>query len=276
MTSIKQSNEVSICLDNVGYNQKPDKRTTAKIVEGIASLSTQISIEEFAQSVVLPGAKSFTPALFNETFNKYNVFGYWKNKEGWKEQQLLVLDIDKNLSFNEALIHCIRYNILPVFCYSSFSDTGSKDTGYYKFRMLFMLPEKIDNIQIRNLGQYSLAAIFPERDTSCDEESKLFYGGKELIYENYESRIDIHSVIHAAGIYLKEKDASNYAKNYARYCNQVGLCSIKNTPDITVEEIDLNDFLIQSTNNFAPHIEDCTKTSNMTLLQNYRQQEYPM
>lgn len=264
----QDNNLVSVCLDNEGFNSKPSNPTPAKIVLRIATCSTQVTIKNLAKEITMPDARSWTPATFKESYNQYGKRGLWKNTEGWNGQQLFPIDIDSDkdgkpkIFFKEAIQRCERLKLIPVFAYSTFSETETNTNGCYNFRLVFMLPEKIDDLQIRNLIQTSLGKIFTERDTSCDDRSKLFYGGKKLIYENYEARIDIHELVHAVGIYLKEKDSTNYAKNYTRYCNDAGLFSIKNTPDIKVEEIQFNDSLIESTNNFPSYREESTNSCN--------------
>lgn len=253
---------VSVCLYPDGFNQKATNKETRKVVKFIASFVSKISIKKLAKAVTLPYAKCFTPALFKESINKKGELGLWKSMAGWIEQQLFVLDIDKKISSKEAIARCHRLHISPIFCYNSFSDTGSKETGYNRFRMVFMAPEPIVDIQVRHLINKSLSTLFPERDKKCDEESHLFYGGKKIIYKDFKARIDIHSVVHAVGVFLKE-DYSNYSKNFNSYCNEVGLVSIKGSPGIKIEELKIDESLAEATDNFAPvYIEDLNSGIN--------------
>jgi len=224
---------VEVCVDIEGFNQKPDKKTdTPQIVLRIAKYYKNISLPDLAKEVTLPDAHSWTPAVYTESYNKDRVWGLWKNNEGWKEQQTFALDFDNNICFKNIIDRCNRYNILPCFAYSTFSDIDNT-----KFRLVFVLPEVISEIRIRNLIQLSLMTLFSEADSSCKDAARLYYGGKVVIYENYESEIDIHYIIHAVCRYFKDTDPTNASKKIKNYCESIGLNLLNGYPHIVEEYI---------------------------------------
>lgn len=260
---------IKVCLDTKGFNHKPEQYELGGISNRTVGNQTEISIGELAKKVTLGYAKSWTPAIFTVSkHNRNGEWGLWRQNQGWNEQQLFALDIDDDkdgnpkIYFKSALDRCKRLNVKPIFAYNTFSDTGSDVSSYHRYRMVFMLPEPIRDVRIRNLVQISLMKIFPEADGQCKHASAIFHGGQSIIYKEFGARIDIHSVIHSAGIYLKENDPTNYAKNFQRYCNEIGLNSIKNTPDIKVEELIYKDLPDKSFITLDPHIEDSTNSCN--------------
>ncbi len=261
-------NKVSICLDIRGYDKKPQNYEMGSISNRTVSNQVEIDIKDLAQAVTLPNAKAWTPATFKETkHNRTGEFGLWRQNQGWQDQQLFALDIDDKdgkpqIFFQEALERCKRYRILPLFAYNTFRDTGFNANTYHRYRIVFMLPEPVIDVSVRNVVQKSLMRIFPEADNQCQHPCAMFQGGRSIIYEDYDARIDIHDVIHSTGVFFKTKDIKNYAKNHQRYCNDIGLNSIKNTPDIKVEELPYNGSLIELNQNFAPHIEENTISCN--------------
>jgi len=65
--------KVKISLNSQCFHRKPEKWETAIISNRIASLPTEVTMQEFAQAVVIPNGRSFAPAVFKDGIRKVSV-----------------------------------------------------------------------------------------------------------------------------------------------------------------------------------------------------------
>lgn len=170
------------------YNNKPDVWETVKI-QGYTSKSdgvyhnpllvnTEIEIEELAKG--LSEGATFKPAYLSGSKN-----------DSWVSQQIFALDFDHNADISTELSHCKALGIMPSFGYTSFSHSQSEN----HFRLVFCTDEVITDIDTRNKLQATLISVFSNSDDKTKDPTRLFYGGRSLIYEGYENRINADSII---------------------------------------------------------------------------------
>ena len=260
--------EIQISLDIKNFKQKPFGYDPGNITNRIAKYPRNITIEQLAKAVVLPYGRTWTPATFNNGKRSNNNF---------RNQQVFGLDVDNSLTFKEVMDRCKKYNILPSFAYSTFS---SNDDECDKFRIVFCLEHIVNDFKVRNFVQLALIQIFPEGDSSVKDAARLFYGGKKLIYEDYDTLITIPNLITSLVYYIYDNDKSNNAtKNIEKFCINTGLDMENGLPKIKfnsnlLDAIDINNisFIDDLENN--PYIY-----SNYTfqkMIENYWMTEQPI
>ena len=157
------------------YNSKPDSNETKKIQKLLHK--TEIDIKELAFG--LSHGATFKPALLNGT-----------KSVDWIQQQLFALDFDHDTTIQKELDRCKEYNILPCFGYTSFRHSEQE----HHFRLIFCTDEVITDRQQRDNLQKTLIAIFHSDKVTYDC-TRLFYGGKSLICNTYDNRINAKQVI---------------------------------------------------------------------------------
>ena len=219
---------IKLSLDTVCWNRKPKgKPEIGPISLSIPKNIVEISIEEFAKNVVQPYGKSWSPTIFSDGIRSNDTF---------VSQQVFCLDIDEGLAFDDMLERCDKYNIIPAFVYTTFSSAYNNN----KFRVVFVLEHNIEDKRVRELVQLALMKLFPEADKACKDVSHLFFGGKELLYTNYDSRINTPELIDSMIAYIYSTDKVNATRNIKDYCKGVGVNMVNGLPNIKLLEDDDN------------------------------------
>lgn len=157
------------------YNSKPDSNETKKIQKSLHK--TEIDIKELAFG--LSHGATFKPALLNGT-----------KSIDWTQQQLFALDFDHDTTIQKELDRCKEYNILPCFGYTSFRHSEQE----HHFRLIFCTDTVITDRQQRDNLQKTLIVIFHSDKVTYDC-TRLFYGGKSLICNTYDNRINAKQII---------------------------------------------------------------------------------
>lgn len=169
---------IKCMLDNKQYTVKPEGKEIGVITNRLVKSSIEIDIKDLAES--LTRGQTFKPSFLNG-----------KKETNWISQQLFALDFDENTTIEEELNRCKELNILPAFGYTSFSHTEEHN----KFRLVFCTDEAITDYNVAKQLQLSLMSIFNNCDEKCKNLSRLYFGGKELIYKNYDNRINYNEII---------------------------------------------------------------------------------
>lgn len=172
------------------YKSKPTGAEIGKIQNGFTQ--NEIEIEELATA--LSNGATFKPALLNGS-----------KSADFISQQLFALDFDENTTVNEELNRCKELNINPVFGYTSFSHTKE----HHKFRLVFCADRVITNMDERNKVQHTLMELFINVDIKCKDISRLFFGGRELIANDYKQRIDIDWLLKTYSLSLPQDIKEN-------------------------------------------------------------------
>lgn len=186
---------IECMLDNKKYNNKPQGAEIGKLTNRLVTSQVEISIEELADK--LSNGCTFKPSVLNG-----------KKEEDWIQQQLFALDFDHATTIQETLNKCIELNILPCFMYTSFNHLVDKNDGYGKeerFRLVFCANKIITDYSIAKQLQLTLMNVFNNCDEKCKNLSRLYFGGKQLIYEGYDNRIDYNEIIARYPITIEEK-----------------------------------------------------------------------
>ena len=157
------------------YSNKPDSNETKKI-QKLINLIT-IDIGDLADG--LSHGATFKPALLNGT-----------KSINWVSQQLFALDFDHGTTIQQELNRCKKLNVFPCFGYTSFSHSEKE----HHFRLIFCTDKVITDRNIRNKLQDTLIDIFHSDKVTYDC-TRMFYGGKSLICDTYDNRINAEQVI---------------------------------------------------------------------------------
>lgn len=211
-------NTVKISLDTQSFDLKPNEHETAKISNRIASCPAKLTIEDLARQLVQPNGKTFTPAIFKDGK---------RSNQTWEGQSVFGLDFDTGITLEQFLERCKKYGVTPAFVYSTFSSTNND-----KFRAVFQTPCEITKARFANLVQLALMGLFPEADKQCKDRSRIFFGGKTLIYEDYSAVVDVDLLIHAFSRYHYETDPVNAARTIKTFCTQTGVDMVNGRPKI--------------------------------------------
>ncbi|MEH1784286.1 MAG: hypothetical protein V7L23_01455 [Nostoc sp.] len=187
----KDVNKHKLLLDNKIYTQKPDQAQAKKISQRLPYCGVEITIEEFAKSIVLPNSKTWVAGYLE---------GGRKN-EYWKSQSILALDFDSGITFYNVLERLKEYNLNCTLAYSTFSSSEEIP----KFRVIFQLEEAITDKSTRDSIQLTLMALFPECHKQCKDAARIYFGGKEIIYGNYDYFLNLPQLLESTRNYVAER-----------------------------------------------------------------------
>jgi hypothetical protein len=194
-------------VDKTYYNNKPTGAEVGAIQNRLKA--TDITIKDLAKELI-EGA-SFRPS-----------FLMGKKETDWISQQIFALDFDNGTTIDEELNRCRELNILPIFAYTSFSH--SKE--HHKFRLVFCMDSIINDYDTAKQIQSILMGLFNKSDKQCSNIGRLYFGGRDLVYEDYDNMIDYKNMLtvyddilsnNKLGV-LGVQDKDNiYNINYIRY-----------------------------------------------------------
>lgn len=224
-------NEIKISLDKKRYDSKPVSveaaRINNRIGKSVEILDSSDKVCSFIKEVGQNGC-TFSPATFSNGSKKIDNF---------EQMQILVLDFDGDISFQAVCDRAKQCELSLMAAYDTFSSKN-----HDRFRVIFLNDTSVDNIKAAKIYKSALMEIFPEADkTDCDI-SKMYYGGKELLYlDESLPKIDMESVLRNMTYYLKKKHGdTNYKKYIKKFAkkhkirlNKKGLLDISAVNDVT-------------------------------------------
>ncbi|MFD0957964.1 hypothetical protein [Paenibacillus chungangensis] len=160
---------------------------TPLIKKGFSVKDTPLTIQQLAQMWL--AGHSIAPVRLKRGVT---------NDANWISQQVFAIDFDNEngdkervsdnycVTFEDALDMARQSGVSPAFIYSSFSSTDT----HQKFRMVFVLDQEITSRATRDEVLNKLYSVFKKNglivaDTKCSDLGRIFYGGNELLYEDY-------------------------------------------------------------------------------------------
>jgi len=215
---------IKLSLDNVCWSRKPKDGEIGIISKSVPKHIIDISVKEFAKNVVQPYGKTWCGSTFKNGL---------RLNEDFEAQQVFGLDIDEGISFEEMMERCKKYNIIPAFVYTTFSSINRN-----KFRVIFILEHEVKDKRVRDLIQLSLMKLFPESDKACKDASRLFFGGLELIYSNYDKTLNVPDLIDSMIAYLYFTDKTHATRDVKDLCKNTGVNMINGLPNIKIIDRD--------------------------------------
>ena len=211
-------------MDSKNYSSKPQDNEIGSISNRLVGNTIKDNINNLAKYMVQPYGRTWTPAMFNNSI---------RNKDNFASQQLFALDFDNGISLDQTIERCKRFNLFPTFAYSTFSSNNNNN----KFRVVFTLEHIIEDVRVRDLVQLALMKIFPEADIQCKDASRLFFGGKELIYQDFNKIINIPELIDSMISWIYFKSKHNATSIIKEFCKSVGINMVNGLPDIKVKNV---------------------------------------
>jgi len=170
--------KIKCMIDNLKYNNKPTGKEIGSIVNrlGREENVVEISVKELANKII--EGYSIKPAICG------------RKQDEWQEQQVFMVDVDDGLTIEQAINKSREIDIVPTFIYTSFSHTEKK----HKFRLVFVVDEIITNIDEALAIQNILNQLFVG-DEHCKNLNRIYFGGRSIVYENYNSVINVENIL---------------------------------------------------------------------------------
>ena len=177
---------INVKIDNKGYNEKPSEF-------GLINnrlINCEAKNIEWSQFCDLVGNKGH--AFLTSDFHSGK-----RNKENFKSQQIFALDFDGTKSFYEVSQIAERYGVPIALAYETYSSVNQD-----RFRIVFISNYPITDIRVSEIIINALIYIFEGCDTACRDVSRIFLGGKGVIYEN-EVCFSVSNLLMELGNFMK-------------------------------------------------------------------------
>lgn len=196
----------TIGIDMRGYARKPQKAEIAGISMRVAQNMQERELEELADMIGNKG-HAFLPALMNGG----------RKRENFQSMQWFVLDFDEGACFNE-IFHRSAENGLDIsFAYHTFSSDEKKE----RFRIVYIHEVPVADRQTAEMMLDMMLRVFPEADGSCRDVSRMFFGGKGIIYMDVKARFDLVDLKNA---FIRAADAGeNLRRNIKAFAKKHGV-----------------------------------------------------
>ena len=226
-------NTIKISYDDQGYRVKPSGDEVGRISNKIARSAKKFDRGELKRIITKIGSEgcTFCPATFKNGK---------RNKDNFEQQQLFALDFDnkdpgRKVSFEDIRERADQNELSILFAYDTLSSTD-----HDKFRVVFANDVPIHDRRVAEAVQLALGEMFPEADPSCFKDaSKLYYGGKKLIYyDDSLPETSIESVFRNYTYYTRKKYKDNHYKEHIRgFSKKTGIAlTEKGLLDVTVTD----------------------------------------
>lgn len=248
--------EIKISLDNVSYSEKPAGCEAAKINKRIANkvmtIKDKNDLKNFLENVAENGY-TFNPSTFS---------GGSMKEENFEQMQLMVLDFDGKIPFDDVKKRADQLNLPILSAYDTFSSRN-----HDRFRVVFLNDVSINNKIAAKIYKSSLLEIFPEADKADKSIAHMYYGGnsKLMYFDETVPTIDLESTIRNMAYSMKNRHGDkHYKEAIKRFAkkNHIGL-NKKGLPDISVSEFstEYNDTFLSKNGGNSPNTIICN-TSN--------------
>ena len=209
---------------NKAFNRKPNGGEIGVINNSLKE--TEMTFRELAYAVGEKGC-SFTPAVFK---NK-------RRQEEFTEQQLVALDFDCGITFNEIKARADRCGLDLLFAYKTFSWKSDHE----KFRIVFAMSGLMkDRITAKTMISIFMR-MFSECDKACNDVSRMFFGGTGLLYlAGRKCEIEPYVLFSAFNAFMADEYGErHYNERVRRFYSELGVYikAGRNTPEVIENEI---------------------------------------
>lgn len=197
-------------LDIVDFSKKPGSDETKQINNRIIKHPIEMDVVELSQKVIAPFSRTWTPAYLEGQ----------RKSDCWKSQSLFALDFDEGITSIKVIERLKDFGLDCTFIYSTFSSTSENP----KFRVVFQLNQCIVDAQLGRKITIALLTLFPEADQTCKDGSRIFFGGLDLIYKNYDYHLEIPLLEEGSKFYsVKDSSNRNLSRDLSRHNNRLDL-----------------------------------------------------
>ena len=160
-----------ISINTKKYTHKPEKDEIIEINSNLTE--TELSHKEMAVLIGEQGC-TFAPAVFNGR----------RKQENFREQQLIALDFDSGITFEDVEKRAERYGLEILFAYKTFSWTPVNE----KFRTVFAMSSVMTDSFTAGVIIAIFMELFPECDRVCRDVSRMFFGGTGLLTRSEDGK----------------------------------------------------------------------------------------
>ena len=210
---------IRLCIDKEKFCSKPNNDNAAQISMRIAQNVENVNCEaEMKELVNLVGNEGHT---FSPTTYKNGV----RKAEKFEQMQLLVLDFDGGITYQEVFERAQQYDLPILFSYETFSSSQNDE----RFRVCFLNDIPILDRRAAKIMKNMLREVFPESDSHDSDVAKIYYGGRKSLY--YDSRlptINAESLCRNMTIYLQDKYSGNYKRELYKFAHNNNIALNKN------------------------------------------------
>lgn len=248
------------------FKTKPNKEEIQTINVEIAGNRERYTLEEIKELVGKQGC-AFMCGIFMNIDGKSIWTG--RRKANFVLQQVWALDFDEGISFDEFINRATKYKILPHFVYKTMSCDEEKIN---KFRAVWIADFVCTHTTIAESVSKLLMTIFPESDAACKDVSRIFFGGKGVIYENeldYLNRLDLMNLVKAVQQYIADTNAKHRLEKMREISNNTRIClngglmdiQVKQMPEIKEQQIEKKCLYLENSSFFCNINYDITASS---------------
>ena len=204
-------------FDTQYYKQKPKN---AGLISNriINNENNPITLSPKQLATELTKGMSFIPGILSPKLDPETSEYKIKRKISyWHSQQIICLDFDSGLTIEQAIQ---EFKHSAMFIYTTFSHSEK----LHKFRVVFLLNERLYNYDLYSHIMDNLLKKYPYVDSSCKDGSRIFYGGSDLYVLDYNNKLDIY-----------------------QYIDSSVLDTIPDEPNFDINHIDINHININNT-----------------------------
>ncbi|MBW4528215.1 MAG: hypothetical protein KME18_24035 [Phormidium tanganyikae FI6-MK23] len=171
------------------------------ISKRITQQTVEISVEELAKFACI--GQTWTCALFEGNHDS----------DSWISQSIFALDFECGI-LPEVLLGRLKDQGLDcTFAYTSFSSAPD----FLRYRFVWKLDHEVKDTAEQYRIMYALKEILPEHNSQAVSPDQVFYGGQELIYENYDYCLNLPRLFVELGILtVGRSNAQNISRDLKR------------------------------------------------------------
>ena len=217
-----------ISMDQRGYTSKPKGSEVGDISIRVGNNPMIVNNSNIKKVIDVISTKGYTfaPGTFEDGLRRKNHL---------QQMQLLPLDFDNGISYEEVKERAKRYELRSLFDYETLSSIDQN-----KFRVCFLNNDPITNVKGAEIILGMLHTIFPEADKSCRNVAQMYFGGKNLLHlDDSVPTINLKTLTRNMIIYLQDRYKTNYIRELRKFSKFTGVALTQNNiPDvIMVDEI---------------------------------------
>lgn len=203
--------KVSIYSESIKGIAKSDVNTK-KICKLIANYRYDISLLQLAEYI----EKQYVwcPATFK---------GNRKCQDKLDSIQLFALDFDGGISYDDVVQRAEKFKLPVALSYETMSSVN-----FSRFRVVFACNQVITDKNLALLIQICLCSIYPEADTTSKDFSKLYFPGRNVIY-NENKYFTVYDLLLSTLQYLDEYDNTNKSRKLKAIANKTKVVLRNNT-----------------------------------------------
>ena len=195
--------EYMVSFDGHRHKKKPEGKEKGLISRNLSA--TTLTYDFLAKRVANDGC-TFCPATYAGT----------RKNENFTGQQLFVVDIDDNATYQEMKRRADSCELPVLFTYKTFSWTPEND----KFRLVFALDREVRDPNTAKIVTAIFMRIFNECDKSCKDLARMFFGSTHGLYHLADEACEIslkHLIISFNSYMYNQYDQAHYRRELDKF-----------------------------------------------------------